>query len=202
MILTLITAPADRPLTLDAAKTHLRVEHDDDNDLIDQLIDAALGHIDGRDGWLRHALEPQTWEMLLDDFPCGETSDIPVPLPPLISVDEITYLDADGDEQTLAEALYEVVPSSGVKWAVIRPAADQTWPTTPRVRGRVRVVFTAGYPRREDESPPVMGTQVPAPLVTALKFQVEAYYTRDPDRAELLQNTADRFAGRFRSLAE
>lgn len=198
MSLTRIVAPTVRPLELDAAKLHLRVEHNEHDELIDSLIDAAIGHVDGQNGWLRHALEVQTWELRLDCFPpCIE-----VPLPPLVSVDEVAYLDRDGALTTLAADQYQVEPSSGVKWAMIAPAHGRSWPSTYAVRGAVRVVFTCGYPRLSDDSPPEPLPGVPPELVTALKFQVEVYYGRDPTRAQLLQETADRFAQRFRSLAQ
>lgn len=197
MSLTLITPPAARPLELDAAKVHLAVEHADHDDMIDQLIDAAIGHLDGADGWLQHALEVQTWELRLDRFPqCIE-----LPLPPLVRVDSIDYLDRDGTLRTLEADQYQVEPGGGVKRALIAPAQGVAWPATQCDLGAVRVTFTAGYPRETADSPPVALAGVPAPLVTALKLQVEIYYGRNPDNAKLLQDTADNLAGKYRSFA-
>lgn len=193
MTLTLIHAPTARPLTLAELKVHLAVEHDDHDAMIDQLLDAAIGHFDGRDGWLGRALVEQTWELRLDDFPpCIE-----VPLPPLLSVDSIEYLDASGDLQTLATAVYQVEPG-GFRKALIAPALNRSWPATYGVRGAVRVTFTAGYARANDDSPAVVEAGVPPPIVTALKLQAEVYYGRNPDQAPLLQAAADNLAGLYR----
>src|SRR5678809_194962 len=107
MALELITPPEETPVTLEEAKAHLRIDHDDDDVYVQGLIDAATGMVDGRYGSLGRALEPQTWELVLDRFPCWPYH-ICIPLPPLLSVDSITYTDGDDVEQTIDSADYEV----------------------------------------------------------------------------------------------
>jgi uncharacterized phiE125 gp8 family phage protein len=52
-------------ISLAQAKSHLRVDHDDDNDQIQRFINAAISHLDGsgreRDGLLGRALMNQVW---------------------------------------------------------------------------------------------------------------------------------------------
>ncbi len=71
-------------MSLDEAKSHLRVDHDADDTDIQVMIDAAIGWIESRD----HLLVSQTWEKVLDAFPCGEA--ITLSKKPVLSVDFIT----------------------------------------------------------------------------------------------------------------
>ena len=99
MGLKLITAPSILPVTVAEAKLHLRVDHSEEDDLIERAISSATGFVDGPDGFLGRALIDQTWELTLDEFPVNE---IRIPLPPLIEVVSVVYDDADGNPQTIA----------------------------------------------------------------------------------------------------
>lgn len=191
--LDLVAAPTARPVTLSEVKKHLRVEHDDDNAMIDQFIDAAIAHFDGRDGWLGRAMIEQTWELRLDCFPpCIE-----LPLPPLIEIVSIKYLDRDGALQTLDPAAYQV-EAGGFRTALVAPALHSAWPATQGVPQCVRVEFTAGYALASSDSPAVVEPGVPPPLAAALKLQVELFYGRNVTDAALLQSTIDTLAGQYR----
>jgi uncharacterized phiE125 gp8 family phage protein len=137
MALKLITAAAAEPVTLAEAKAHLRAT-DAEDALIGTLILAARQALDGRDGILGRALMEQTWELVLDAFPCPS---IDIPLPPLKSVTSVKYIDADGVEQTLAEAAYTVDADSEPGRVVVVDA----WPPTKAVPNAVRIRFVAGY---------------------------------------------------------
>lgn len=177
MTLTLITAPTVQPITLATAKEHLRVDHTDDDDLITALIVAAVSHVDGRDGVLGRALVSQTWEIRLDEFPCGELTrerGIRVPLPPLIEVVSVKYVDSDGVLQTLSSSAYQVV-AGGFGQALIVEAYGETWPSTRDEPDAVRVQFTAGYVAPVD-SPPVAGEGVPGAILSAIKLMIGHLY--------------------------
>jgi len=131
--LALITAPAVEVLSLAEAKEHLRVDHDDEDTLIEALIGAATAWLDGWTGVLGMCLEAQTWEMTLDRFPAREFC---IPLGPVVSVDAITYVDSDDVEQTLAGTEYE---AAGAR---VRPVDG--WPSTSTNYDAVKVRFTAG----------------------------------------------------------
>jgi len=84
--------------------------------------------------------------LILDEFPPDArncTSTIDVPVPPLQSVSSITYLDNNGDSQTLAASKYDVDASS--EPGRIAPAFGETWPDTRDVNNAVTVTFIAGY---------------------------------------------------------
>jgi uncharacterized phiE125 gp8 family phage protein len=195
MALILVYGPEARPLTLDQVKDHLKVEHDEDDLILDQLIDAAVSHFDGRDGILGRALVEQTWELRLDRFPpCVE-----IPLPPLVRIEEIAYLDEQGAERTLTEDIDYQVEAGGWGKAMVAPAYNKTWPPTRPVPGAVRIVFTAGYWRPSADSPAEVDPGAVAPdLVTCLKMQVEIFYGKKPDKAELLQRAIDALSAKYR----
>lgn len=170
MPLHLITAPdQDDVLTLAAAKKHLRIDFNDDDDLIDSYIAAAVQNLDGRDGWLGRALAPQLWELRLPAF---DGPEIKVPLPPLIAVESVTYYDAGDVLRTLAADQYEVAGIGGFGKARVVLRSGLRWPETARRIEAVMVRFSAGYVTNDD--PPAAA--VPAPIVTAIKRQVGAMY--------------------------
>jgi uncharacterized phiE125 gp8 family phage protein len=185
--LVLVTAPEQEPVSLAEVKAHLRVDHDNDDALLGALIVAAREHLDGRDGWLGRALMPQTWQLVMDHFPFAtdrylgirypepEWFAIRVPLPPLISVVSIKYIDSEGEEQILAEEQYVVDTAS--EPARIYPAYGTTWPTTRCIPNAVTVDFECGYPFGEPEGcPPVAPVTVPRPIRMAMLGLVAHWY--------------------------
>jgi uncharacterized phiE125 gp8 family phage protein len=162
MPLYLIEGPdQDDVLALEDAKKHLRVDFDDDDDLIDSYIATAIQNVDGRDGWLGRALVEQTWELRLSDF---GGSVIPIPLPPLIAVESIKYYDAADVLQTLSADVYEVTGVGGFGKARVMLKSGRAWPGIGKRGENVLIRFSAGY------------ETVPAPILTAIKRQVGAMY--------------------------
>ena len=62
----LLTGPAVEPLSLDEAKTFLRVEHNDEDQVINALISSARMHIEAQ---AKIALVTQNWRMVFDCWP-------------------------------------------------------------------------------------------------------------------------------------
>lgn len=74
----LINPPASEPLSLADAKRFLRVEHDDDDDVILSIIGAARGYIESH---TRTALITQTWRLVRDAWPAnGVVRVVPAPV--------------------------------------------------------------------------------------------------------------------------
>lgn len=169
MALRLITVPAVEPLTLAEAKAHLRVDHTDEDSLIQTYISAATSYVDGENGFLGRALVTQTWELVLDEFPAEE---IKIPLPPLQSIDSIKYDDSAGVEQTLDPSEYEADTVSVPGWVVPIPSG---WPTTIDAINSVRIRFTAGYAPSSD-SPPDLTANVPGAIKAALFLTIGSLY--------------------------
>ncbi|MER9014512.1 hypothetical protein [Mesorhizobium sp. M0898] len=160
-MLTLVTPPDVFPISLAEAKAQLGIKITTVHDtLINRLIAAVTAKLDGESGMLGRALVTQEWKLTLDCFP----TEIVVPLPPLQSVEEITYLDAAGVEQTLATDKYAILGIAGSKRARIVPAYGKSWLATRDFPEAVTVSFTAGYGDDEDS--------VPEPLRAAILLHV------------------------------
>ena len=140
----MVTAPAGVPLSIAELKAQSRLEGvtgESEEALLAGYLRAAVASLEGRDGWLNRALMTQTWDLKRDCFPY----EILLPLPPLQSVTSITYVDTDGDSQTLASSLYQVAGVGGSGRARIAPAYGQTWPSTRDQPEAVTVRFVVGY---------------------------------------------------------
>lgn len=103
----LITPPAAL-LSLEEACLHLRVDADEEAALIEGLIAAAVGWMDGWSGVLGRCILPQTWAVQT-----GALQSMALPFPDVRSA-VVTYLDADGDTQTIDPADYRVRTIRGV----------------------------------------------------------------------------------------
>jgi len=165
-----IVPPPVEPLTLDEVKAHLRVDHTDDDSLIQLYITAARTYVDGPEGFLGRAVVTQTWELVLDAFPDVE---IKIPLPPLQTVDSIKYDDPAGNEQAVSTANYYVDNVSEPGWVV--PVSGISWPTPLDAINSVRVRFTAGYPPTND-SPADLRANVPFDLKAAMLLHIGSMY--------------------------
>lgn len=147
--------PAGPVISLVEAKRHLRVDFDDDNADIQDLIAVATAAIEGPDG-IGVALTQQTWRMSLDHFPC----EIVIPLGPVKSITSIVYIGADGNPANVTSWRTDFDASPCRIW----PARDTAWPTVTCEPGAVKVTFVCGY----DETP--------ADLKAALKLLVGHFY--------------------------
>lgn len=157
MGLQLITAASESPVSLAEAKLHLRIDGTDDDANVTSLISRATDYAEKQTG---RAMVSQQWRLILDGFPCRA---IRVPLPPLSSVESITYTDTDGATQTLDSADYLVNPFGLVGEVV--PAYGKSWPATLAQPMSVKVEFTCGY---EDAA------SVPAAIKAAILLTIGA----------------------------
>ena len=156
----LITPPVAEPVTLAQAKANMRVDFSDDDTIISEKITAAREYVEQT---LNRAIYNQTYILSLDQFNYGDwRSTIPMerrnplrfsalwasmalrlPMPRLVSVTSITYLDVTGTLQTLDPSTYIVDPAS--EPARIVPAINLTWPVTDYyIPGSVKVTYVAG----------------------------------------------------------
>lgn len=162
--LELKTAPAGPIVPLEDLKAHMTVTFDDDDDLIGALGLAIEQGFDGYSGTLGRALLAQTWRLHLDNgFPCGGGA-IRLPMPPLISVVAVSYVDADGATQILDPSLY--VALTGGR-AELVPAPGVAWPPTRRQARAVTIEFSCGYATAAD---------VPGPIKSAIKMYAAGLY--------------------------
>lgn len=163
MALTLSVAPAEEPVSRVEAKSHLRVDHSDDDTLIDGLIVAAR---QWAEGFLQRQLVTATWKLYLDYFPL-DGSAIRLPLPPTQSVSSVQYIDEDGVLQTWDASKYILDKES--QPARLQPAYEQEYPATRDVPNAVTITFVAGYG---------LAAAVPGPHKSAIKLVVAELYER------------------------
>ena len=154
MRMRVITPPATF-VTPAEAKRHLRVDHDDDDELIGVLIDAAQQHIDGPAGWLGRALGVQTIE--LTDA-CWRDRSFRLPCPPTIDLVSVKYLDANGDQQTVDPVNY--ARADDLLW--FRPGFST--PSLGSFPDAVRIRYQAGY------------EEIPAPIRAAMLLHIGTLY--------------------------
>lgn len=132
-----LAEPAVEPITLTEAKAHLRVDVADDDTLITALIGSVRSMAESR---LSRALISQQWRYDLEQFPVNA---IVLPRPPLIAVQEISYLDSAGVRTVINNTDY-VVNVTSFRGSV-QPVYGLDWPDCRVEPGSVRVTYTAGF---------------------------------------------------------
>ena len=125
-MLTDLHPPPIEPITLEEAKTFLRVDHDDENDLIGTLIRAARERLEDR-------LNVTMIERQMR-FDCSDGGDIALPRWPISSVDTVTLDEGPSTAFTLDLRARPVV-------------------VTVALGAPVSVTFTAGYGVSTDDIP-------------------------------------------------
>ncbi len=155
MALFLVTAPTLEPLTLDQAKSQIRrTDLTDEDEFIDNiLIPAARERAEQA---TRRQLLTATWDYKLDAFPCDSSEPIVLPLPPLISIPSISYVDPDGATQTWSASLYQVSAPTGPRAArgKVAPVYGESYPSTRAQMDAVTIRFVAGYGATRSTIPP------------------------------------------------
>jgi uncharacterized phiE125 gp8 family phage protein len=154
----LLTAPAIEPVSLAEAKAFVRVEHNDDDDLLTALVAGARHLVESR---TRRALITQNWRLVRDAWPADGRIDV-VPAP-LQSLDAVRVFDADG--VALALDLQGFV----VDRAASRLAFAPWSPAAPgRSTAGIELDITAGYGSA--------AIDVPEPLRQALRMLIAHWY--------------------------
>ena len=164
----LITPPAILPVTLVEAKLHLRVDHNDEDTLIESLIRAATEHLDGWTGILGRCLVEQLWRQDHDRF----ARQMIIPLGPVIAVQSVTWRDPAGQLSTVPSSSYDLRTDEAGN-AVVRFNADFASPTNLHESRAIAITFKAGY----ETSPGSPATStVPDPLKVAILLLVGHWY--------------------------
>lgn len=164
MTASLVTAPSVEPFDVAEAKRHLRIA--DDVDEFDTDILALIAAVRSwGEVFTGRSFLPQTWDLKGDCFP----SVIVLPKPPVTGVTSITYIDTNGDSQTLSSALYTTDLPSGpyAPPGRIVPAYGQSWPSTRDMPNAVTVRFATGYADPDT---------VPANIKAALKIRLNTLF--------------------------
>jgi uncharacterized phiE125 gp8 family phage protein len=181
--LTLITPPAVEPVSLEEAKLHLRVDSDDEDDLIASLIAAARQAAETITG--RQLISAQ-WQLVIDAFPSpgfagiGSLGVIQINKCPVQVVRSLCYLDLAGAWQTMSPSDYSV--DVWREPARIGLVFGKTWPTAQAQIASVKVVFDAGYGQPAD---------VPEGIKNWIKLRIGSLYTHREEMAILNKGRID-----------
>ena len=154
-------APSREPVSLAEAKAYLKVEYDEEDQLIQSLITAARAHLELA---TRRAFLTQGWSLFLDRWP--KSGMVHLPLSPVASVDALHVYDAQDAVSVVAASEYSVDVHSQPP-RVIRSGHGQ-WCRSPRRLNGIEIVFTAGF------GPEVADT--PAPLRQAILLLVAHWF--------------------------
>lgn len=165
MPLVMISGPAAEPLTLTETKAHLRIDDDDEDQLVASLILTSRLHVEAALGL---ALLTQSWRLVLDRWP--RSASVPIPLYPLQSVAEVRVRAADGTPAVVEAGDY-VVDVASMPGRIVRTGG--AFPQPGRAASGIEIDFTAGYG--------AVAADVPAPIRQALLLLVAHWYEhRDP----------------------
>lgn len=173
--------PASVPVMTTAdAKLHLRVDHSEEDALIDSMVSAATKDAEHL---MRRAVMPQKWLVSLDQFPVGCQTRIGarlfaiyLPMPPVTAIDSVTYIDSAGATTVLASTEYQLSNTDDSRNCVV-PAYGKSWPSARYQADAVQVVFSTGYAN---------AAAVPAPIKAWIALRLGALYE---NRAAWTQGT-------------
>jgi uncharacterized phiE125 gp8 family phage protein len=154
----LLTAPAVEPVTLDEARAFLRVETNDDDEVIAALITGARIHVEAQ---TRQALITQGWRLILDAWPAdGRIAVLPAPLQSLTAT---RVYDFDNNAQALDIAAF--VPDLGASALTFEPWA---LPPPGHMAAGIELDVSVGYGDA--------ATDVPEPLRQAIRLLLGHWY--------------------------
>jgi uncharacterized phiE125 gp8 family phage protein len=153
----LLTGPAIEPVSLAEAKAFLRVEHDDDNDVIAALIASARIYAEAQ---TRRAFITQSWRLTRDAWP--QTGRIAVRPAPLQSLDAAHVY--DGGSEPIALDVVGFFPDIAGSELVFAP---WTMPQPGRPAG-IELDVTLGYGDA--------AIDVPEPLRQAIRLLAGHWY--------------------------
>jgi len=151
----LIGAPAIEPVSLADAKSWLREDGVEEDQLIQTLIVAARMTLEA---YTRRFFITQNWRLVFDCWPSSVASNatLYVPFAPFQSVTAIRVFDANEAAQTLAAASYRA-PSSKEGGRISFKSAP---PAPGRATDGIEIDFTVGYG--------ALASDVPQPLRHAI----------------------------------
>jgi uncharacterized phiE125 gp8 family phage protein len=154
----ILNGPALEPLSLAEAKRVLRIDHGDDDAIVQSLIKAARQRIEGRTG---RALITQTWRIVMDAWPWGGR--VALPVMPAQAVTAVRVFDGLGGAQSFTPPVYRLLPGTEP------PLLDaSSLPAPGKARDGIEIDITAGYG--------AAAADVPDPLRQAMRLMVAHAY--------------------------
>lgn len=154
MAIDIVTAAAEEPITLAEAKNFLRVDHSDDDDLINALITTSRQMCEQ---YTRRILVSTTIDEYFDKFPHNSWDNLSnliyLSRGPVASITSVKYVDEIGSEVTLTSDQY-------VTDLISEPARVQStagWFAAAGVVNQVIVRYVVGTAKSAIEKPLIQG---------------------------------------------
>ncbi len=142
--------PVSEPLTLAEAKLYLRVDGNEEDSLIADLISAAR---DAAEKYLRNSLVEQQWKLSFDDY---APQTVTLAYGPVVSVESVTLIDRDGNAQIYSSSLYS-----------LNAGKDALRFNTVLYGHRIEILYNTGYGNPAD---------IPAPIRYGMLAHIAAMY--------------------------
>jgi uncharacterized phiE125 gp8 family phage protein len=178
MAFDIVTPAVEEPITLTEAKNFLRVDHDDDNNLISALITAARQMCEE---YTRRILVTTTVDEYFDEFPTnnwsGLSNIIYLSRGPVASISSVKYVDEIGSEVTVPRTAY-------VADVISEPARIQStagWFSGAGVVNQVIVRYVVG----SDVS------AIPKPLIQGMMLVISDLYDQRGDRVRRMPTASE-----------
>lgn len=160
----LVTKPTREPVTLEEAKAQLRLDHTDADVHINRLIIAARQWVEN---YTRQRIVRQKWRLYFKAF----ADEMYLQPANAREVDQVQYIDVDGNTQTAAASLYDV----DVSGQRILRAYSQTWPSPRYQENAVWIDAWVGM-YDETASPIDVVGDVDEPVKQAILMLVSSMY--------------------------
>lgn len=178
---TLLTGPTVEPVSLADAKSFLRIEHDDEDTFIGELIEASRSYFEMK---TQLALLSQTWRLTFDQIPTKPSKDdwwdgwregaiaslteprraIELPTAPLISVTQfLAYAEDDSSVE-----FTDFYPDTNSRPGRIALRNNGIWPTATRGVANYQIDYVAGFG--------AAASNVPVDIRVALKQIIAHWY--------------------------
>lgn len=133
-----VTAAATYPVSLDEVKAFLRIDHDRDNEVLEDTVIPTA--VDAAETFRGQRFITTTLRLDLPDFPDSGTIEL---YSPLQSVTHVKYYDDSETLQTLSSTYYDtdIVSEPGK----VSLAYGYLWPSAYERPDAVQVTYVAGY---------------------------------------------------------
>lgn len=177
-----VSSPPDsEPLTLSEVKLWLKVDGSTEDDLLNALITAARQSVEK---YCQLALLEQEIEEVYPEF---SGMNIRLSVSPLVSVDEVAYLDTGEVERVLDDENYRV--DAYAKPPQVWRKENTVWPLTYKAPDAVKVTYTAGYETAAD---------IPGPIKTAMLLMIADWYDNRTDNVRNMPTAAQLLLNQYR----
>lgn len=170
----IVSAPASTPVTVAQAKDELRIDTSDHDTRVGRYVGAATAYVQAMTG-LR--LVTQTIDIKCDDW-CDLAA---IPVGPVQSITSVTYVDTNGDTQTVSTSVYEARLAGLTPHLVLK--FQQWWPIA-QFGSQITVRAVVGY------------TTVPEDVTSALLVLIRAM--NDEGELGTVQDTVSALLANYR----